>query len=334
MSRNDPTARPRSSTPPSPSGMPRSVLFGASERAEAGRLIDLALEEDLPGGDITSDALFPDGEEGRPAPRVRMDFVFREPGVVSGLDVAEMLYGTIDTRVRLRPRCRDGEAVESGGVVLEVTGPARSILSGERIALNFLQRLSAIASETSRWVREVEAARPEGARPVLLDTRKTTPGWRHLEKYAVRCGGGANHRQSLSDGILVKDNHIWVLSATGRSDPGEWVRHLRAERPGAFLQVEVDTREQFLEIRALAVDAILLDNFEDEDLLWAVERNREAGGRRPLLEASGGIRIDRLASVARTGVDRISVGALTHSVRAIDISLESVEVLPSSTPEE
>jgi len=306
-----------------------SFQFGPPEETEAQWLIGRAIEEDVPRGDITSDALFSAPAPGSTEPQdreccVRMRFVSREAGVLCGLALTPLLYRRIDPKVRLLPLQADGDQLEAGTVIAEISGPAASILGGERIALNFLQRLSGIATTTARW-RQALA----GWDTVLLDTRKTTPGWRYLEKYAVRVGGGTNHRFNLSDGYLVKDNHLWILRARGRADPREWIAELRRKSPEAFLQVEVDTRDDFLSIRRESVDAILLDNFGEEDLRWAVETNKALGEPRPQLEASGGIRLASLARIAATGVDRISAGALTHSAVSLDISLDCSELCDS-----
>jgi len=223
--------------------------------------------------------------------------------------------------VRLDVSSEDGDRIEAGRGFLRVHGPVRSILRLERISLNFLQRLCGIASSTRRWADAVS-----GTGVVLLDTRKTTPGWRRLEKYAVRAGGGTNHRSSLSEAILVKDNHEGVLRALGRDDVREWVRVLRAASPGAFLQLEVANRQEFLSALEAGVDSILLDNFTLVDLRWAVETRRALGPRGPSLEASGGIRLESVRQVATLGIDRISVGALTHSSVATDLGLDLVRV--------
>jgi nicotinate-nucleotide pyrophosphorylase (carboxylating) len=294
------------------------------EREEASVLIRRALLEDLPRGDLTSRILFSEAPSSFPSgaprtdPEVTMGFVARAAGILCGLPVVEMLAAAVDPRLRLEPRAHDGEPLEAGKPFLEATGPASALLPCERIALNFLQRLSGIASTTARWVAAIE-----GFPVVLLDTRKTTPGWRRLEKYAVRCGGATNHRQNLSEAILLKDNHAWILRQGGSSIE-DWVAVLRAEAPGAFLEVEAATRDEFLAARRAGADAVLLDNFACDDLRWAVAVNRALEGPRPLLEASGGITLERLREVAACGVDRISAGALTHSAPALDISLEPI----------
>ena len=173
---------------------------------------------------------------------------------------------------------------------------------------------------TAEWVAALGESDAQ-----LVDTRKTTPGWRYLEKYAVRCGGARNHRFNLSDGILVKDNHIAVLRELGRGDFADWVATLRADSPGHFLQVEVDTREQFLVVIELSVDSILLDNFPVDDLRWAVERRNSRDPASPVLEASGGIQLKNIRAIAETGVDRSSVGALTHSAPSLDVALDIVD---------
>jgi nicotinate-nucleotide pyrophosphorylase (carboxylating) len=239
--------------------------------------------------------------------------------------VIEQLFRSRAPGVALHPARRDGDGLLAGERLLEIEGAAAAILPLERIALNFLQRLSGIATETRKWF---EALRGTGAR--LLDTRKTLPGWRRLEKYAVRAGGGGNHRSSLSDGILLKDNHRAALAGVPGQDRGktgaggirDWVAALRRASPGVFLQVEVDGREEYLEALEASPDSILLDNFALDDIAWAVETRNRRPPPGPSLEASGGIRLENVRQVALTGVDRISVGALTHSAPALDIGLD------------
>jgi len=325
MAEIDPSARTASDDAApggaSPGGEPSSRPgigpgFGARERDEACWLIERALAEDLPAGDITSVALLADVDG--PA---TLSFVSRESGVVCGVDVVELLFRVIDSAIRVRRLVSDGARIAPGQPLIDVEGRPVSLLSGERVALNFLQRLSGIATTAARWREIVRGAGPEGRDVKLLDTRKTTPGWRHLEKYAVRAGGATNHRMNLSDGFLVKDNHASLLRRAGRASIGDWVAALRHADPAKFLEVEVDSRTDFALAQEAGADAILLDNFSLEDLRWAVDRNRRAE-RRVLLEASGGVTEAKLRSVAATGVDRISVGALTHSVRALDIGLD------------
>ena len=305
------------------------LVWGRPEADEAERLIRLAIAEDLPDGDRSSDPLFPDRAatfadgSRRGGWGVVAHGVLRAAGTVCGVRVVQALFAALDARVRVVRRREDGERVAAGEPVFELHGPAAAVLHGERIALNFLARLSGIASATARWVDELR-----GLPVVLLDTRKTTPGWRRLEKYAVRAGGGHNHRRDLSDGILVKDNHRDLLRRGGIADPAVWIAALRAAHPDVFLEVEVDDREQFLAVRACRVDAILLDNFALDDLRQAVETNRVLPAPRPVLEASGGIRLDNVRAVAETGVERISAGVLTHSAPSLDVSLETVEIEP------
>ncbi len=293
----------------------RIAEFGQAEREEASRLIGLALAEDIPGEDITTQSLIP------PEVRIRGMFVAREGGIVCGIPVVAELFSRLDGRITLRPLQSDGQMARPRQEILEVTGPARPILTGERTALNFLQRLSGIATMTRSWKSKLSRS---GV--LLLDTRKTVPGWRHLEKYAVRVGGGVNHRLNLSDQALVKDNHIQILRAIQAGGPKEWVSKIRHRYPGVEVEVEVENLEEFREAVEAGVDMILLDNMSTEEIRVAVSELRKWAGARPLLEASGGMNARRLGEVARTGVDRISVGALTHSAVALDIGFDLLEV--------
>ncbi len=268
-------------------------------------LIDLALAEDIGPGDATSEAILP------PDLCLRAHIIAKQAGVVAGLPVAEAVFRRVDPSVQFTARVSDGARVEAGTVLAEVEGPARSLLAAERTALNFLQRLSGIATLTRRFVEAVA-----GTRAVILDTRKTHPGWRALEKYAVRMGGGQNHRMGLYDMILIKDNHI---AAAGSIT--EAVRRARAARPDLPIEVEVKNLDELREALELPVDRIMLDNFDLESIRIAV---RIAAGRVPL-EVSGGVTLERVAELAATGVDYISVGALTHSAPALDISMDVVE---------
>jgi len=267
------------------------------------RLIDLALEEDLSLGDATSEATIPAGLPGRGR------FLAKDALVVAGTAVASRVFE------RLGASCRfdrePGARVSHGALIGAAQGPMRALLAAERTALNFLQRLSGVATATRAAVDALEAA---GGRTRLLDTRKTTPGWRRLEKEAVRAGGGSNHRFSLGDGILVKDNHVAACGGVG-----EAVRRARA-RGNAMLRVEVEVVDLagLDEAIAAGADIVLLDNMDDASMAEAVRR---AAGR-VLLEASGNMTLERLSRVAATGVDFVSMGALTHSARAADISFE------------
>ncbi len=265
-------------------------------------LIDRALAEDIGPGDVTTQAIVP------PEARGQGEIVAKAHGVICGLPVAAAVFRAVDGSITFTPMVREGEPVGPGDVVAEVVGPLRGILIAERTALNFLTRLSGIATLTAAFV---EAVAPY--RAVILDTRKTTPGWRHLEKYAVRCGGGRNHRMGLYDMVLIKDNHIAACGSIA-----EAVRRVRAAGVEVPVEVEVRNLEELREALELGVDRILLDNFPVEDIAAAV---RIAGGRVPL-EASGGVTLDNVTEIAATGVDYISVGALTHSAPALDLSLE------------
>ena len=300
------------------------IPFGPAELEEANALIERAIEEDLPGDvDVTTDPLFPRGEV-RPA-GVRALFISRASATLAGVPVVEELFARHGHDARLEVFAADGTALEVNTAFMAVSGPAATVFRLERIALNFLQRLSGIATTTARWAHEIQ-----GTGAALLDTRKTLPGWRRLEKYAVRCGGGRNHRLSLADEVLLKDNHVATLRELGRGELADWVDRLRTASPGIFIEVEVDTRTDFSGALGLPIDALLLDNFSLEDLRWAVkERDTHRGEldtEGPLLEASGGMTLDRARAVAETGVDRISVGALTHSAESVDIALDVADV--------
>ena len=271
------------------------------------RLIEMALEEDVAGGDPTTDALIRDQEQGR------AEAVVQAPGVLAGAWVFAQVFTTLDPSIRVRLLIADGSTVVPGVKVAEVSGSLASILKAERVALNFLQRMSGIATDTARYVAAVEGL------PVrVIDTRKTAPGMRWLDKYAVRMGGGYNHRLALSDGILVKDNHLAVARARG--DTFKTVVARLRERASHLLkiQVEVETLEEAIEAVEAGADALLLDQMSLDQMQELVRRYKD----RVLLEASGGITLERVRQVAETGVDLISVGALTHSPRALDISLE------------
>jgi len=265
------------------------------------RVVMAALAEDVGRGDVTTEATVPAGAVGT------AELVVKEPGVVCGLRAAEATFRALDTDLEFEALVPEGGAVEDATVVAAVTGSERAILTGERVALNFLGRLSGIATLTRRYVRAVD-----GTGAAVLDTRKTTPGLRALERHAVVCGGGRNHRFGLDDGVLVKDNHLRAAGSIA-----EAVEHLRAAT-ALPIEVECDTLEQVSEALGAGADAILLDNMTLEQLRAAVAL---VDGR-ARLEASGGITLENIRSVAETGVDEISVGALTHSARSLDVSLE------------
>jgi nicotinate-nucleotide pyrophosphorylase (carboxylating) len=265
-----------------------------------------ALAEDLAGGvDVTTAATVPRDERGR------ADLVARAPGVIAGLPVAAVVFWLASPVVHCAPVGADGQQVRAGEVLLTVSGPVGPILTAERTALNLLCHLSGVATLTRRWV---DAVAGTGAR--IRDTRKTLPGMRALEKYAVRCGGGVNHRMSLSDAALIKDNHVAAAGSVAAAFAA-----VRAHAPGLPLEVECDTLDQVGEALAAGADLILLDNFDVPALTEAV---RLADGR-ALLEASGGLTLAGARSVAETGVDYLAVGALTHSAPALDIGLDLVQ---------
>jgi|YNPNPStandDraft_1061719.scaffolds.fasta_scaffold00060_33 nicotinate-nucleotide pyrophosphorylase (carboxylating) len=269
------------------------------------RLIELALEEDLGPGDVTTQALIPPDRKG--AAQIRA----KEPLVVAGLPVARRVFQKLDSRVQFFPSAEEGQEMASGEVLAQVRGPLAAILTGERTALNFLMRLSGIATFTRRMVSAVS-----GFPVAIVDTRKTTPGWRALEKYAVRVGGGHNHRFGLYDGILIKNNHLAAL--------GSITQAVRLAREKAHhllkIEVEVTSLEEFKEALAAGADIIMLDNLDEAAMAEAVKLT--AG--RALLEASGGLTLERLPQVAATGVNLISMGALTHSAPAVDIHLRLI----------
>jgi nicotinate-nucleotide pyrophosphorylase (carboxylating) len=289
--------------------------YGTDEAKNAETLIALALNEDWDSiGDITSNATIPASASGE------AHVVARQTGVICGLPILEQLCGTPDVRIDCELRSHDGDTVDAGDQVARLFGNQRRILAIERVALNFLQRLSGIATLTGQYVWEVSETRA-----VILDTRKTTPGWRFLEKYAVRCGGGQNHRFGLYDAVLIKDNHLAALVDAGAANPiAAAISAARARaRRGTIVEVEVDTLEQFSEAIRQQTDIILLDNFQVAALGEAV-RLRNALAPRVLLEASGGVNFQTAREIARSGVDRISVGALTHSAPALDLALDYV----------
>lgn len=269
-------------------------------------LIRAAIAEDIGEGDLTSRYFVPDDS-------VSTARIFaKDSGIVAGADIAAKVFTEVDSTLSVHVERHDGIPFESGDTILHVAGLTRSILTAERVALNFLQRLCAIASQTHLYVSAVQP------HPVkILDTRKTTPGWRWLEKQAVKAGGGTNHRMGLYDMVMVKDNHL--LADDRQEDLQKAIDTVKRKHPGIKVELEADTLEQvarFLNLRG--VDIILLDNMPPAELLKAVAL---AKGR-VTLEASGGITLDTIKAVAATGVDAISVGALTHSVKALDLSLE------------
>lgn len=270
------------------------------------RAVEVALEEDTAYGDITSELTVP-GDR-----RARGRFLAKADGVISGMSVATEVFRQIDPSVCFTPLVADGDHVTRGVDLAHIEGRARSILMGERVALNFLQRLSGVATGTARYVAEVR-----GTNARIIDTRKTTPGMRMLEKAAVRHGGGHNHRVGLGDGILIKDNHLAAIGG-----PDRIIKAIKAARASAphtlTVEIEVTTLVELREALAAVPDVILLDNMSIAEMAEAVK----VTNGRAKLEASGGITFETLREVATTGVDLISSGALTHSSRALDISLE------------
>lgn len=287
------------------------MSFTPEETETCHRLARLAADEDLDAtGDATSHVLIPAERIGAAI------LVARQPGVLAGLPAAELTFNYVDPTLlieRLRP---DGSPIQPDDRLAVISGRARSILAGERTALNFVQRLSGIATQTRRYVDAVA-----GLDAQIFDTRKTTPGWRLLEKYAVRQGGGYNHRIGLYDGILIKDNHLAALA--GHNDPITEAVRLAREKHGTNLplEIEVDTLAQLDTALKARPDIVLLDNMPLADLREAV-RHRQEIAPAVLLEASGGVTLETVRAIAETGVDRISVGALTHSAPALDIALD------------
>jgi nicotinate-nucleotide pyrophosphorylase (carboxylating) len=273
------------------------------------RLVRVALEEDAPWGDLTSQSLIP------ASARATASLVAREPGVLSGEDVFSAAMSLTEPAISTRFHLHDAEPFTEATVLATIEGPAQGVLQAERVALNFVQRMSGIATQTAQYVSAVA-----GTRARIVDTRKTTPGLRLVERYAVRCGGGHNHRYSLSDAVMVKDNHLAILAAAdGGGNLTETLQSLRAHLPHTtHIEVEVDRPEQIEAVLNAGVDTILLDNFTTAQLSLAVANI--AG--RALVEASGGITLARIREIADTGVDIISVGGLTHSIRSLDLGLD------------
>ena len=287
--------------------LPRAFLRSPGTEA----LLARALREDLGAGDLTTRLCVP------ATARAHAQLQAREAGVAAGLELFARVFRRLDPKVRVKLKLSDGRPFKAGAVLAELDGPARALLSGERVALNLLQRLCGIATLSRNYVA---AARTRSASVQVQDTRKTTPGLRLLEKYAVACGGGTNHRLALDDAILIKDNHVKAAGSVGTA-----VRLARrSKRP---VEVEVEDLAELAQALDAGADVVLLDNMAPPALRRAVAlvaAHRARTGKRVLTEASGGITLKGIAAVAATGVDRISVGALTHSPRALDLSLEFV----------
>ena len=268
------------------------------------KLIDLSLEEDAALGDVTSQSIFP--AEHRSTARI----LAREDMVVCGLEIAKRVFKRVDTELKVDLKTRDGEQVNEGQTVLEVEGPTIALLTAERIALNFMQRLSGIASISRRFA---DAAKEAGTGVRIVDTRKTTPGWRALEKYAVRCGGCFNHRSSLSEHVLIKENHITAAGSLAKA-----VKLARDYAPHcAKIEVETETMDDVSEALQAGAEIIMLDNMSPEQIQQAVSVINKAA----IIEISGGVRLSTIKDYALPGVDVISVGALTHSAPAADFSM-------------
>ncbi len=274
------------------------------------QIVRAALAEDVGAGDITTESAIP------AALNARATIIAKEPCVVAGLPLVQAVFGELDPRVTVKTLVEEGSVVQNKQTVCEISGPARAILTGERTALNFIQRLSGIATMTREFVELVA-----GTQAKILDTRKTTPTLRLIEKYAVAAGGGQNHRMGLFDAVMIKDNHRVILSRLGSNALGDAVATAHKNHPDVSIVIEADTIDQVDEALAAGADHILLDNMTPDELREAVKL--VAG--RAKTEASGGVRLSTVAAIAATGVDYISVGALTHSARAVDFSLELAE---------
>jgi nicotinate-nucleotide pyrophosphorylase (carboxylating) len=278
--------------------------------AEIRAAVRLALAEDIGSGDATTLATVPANATAKAVMRAR------EPLVVAGIGFAETAFRELSPKIKIEKLSRDGQRVAAEKILLKISGPARAILSAERVALNFVQRLSGVATLTSQFVEAVR-----GTNVKILDTRKTTPGWRRFEKYAVTCGGGKNHRLGLFDMILIKDNHLAALRNEKPNAIAAAVARAREKFPKLKIEVEADTLNQVEQAVNAGADFILLDNMDLKQLRQAV---KIVNGRAKT-EASGGVNLKTVRKIAETGVDFISVGALTHSARAVDIGLDFEE---------
>lgn len=275
--------------------------------AEIQRAVELALAEDIGSGDVTTLATVPEGLE------ASANMVARESLVLAGVSLADAAFQKLSPAGKVSRKAEDGQQVAAGATILSISGHARTLLTAERVALNFVQRLSGIATLTAQFVQAIK-----GTRAQILDTRKTTPGWRRLDKYAVRCGGGRNLRIGLYDMVLIKDNHLAALSREVSDPIATAVKRARMKYPHLKVEVEADTLEQVDQALNAGADFILLDNMNPVQLRLAVQKCKG----RTQTEASGGITLASVRAVAESGVDFISVGALTHSARAVDIGLD------------
>ena len=305
-------------------GMSNTMILTQRELSSLHTLVDLAREEDLGSGDLTGHLLPADLE-------ANASFIARQPMTICGGPLLKSIARAYNEKIGMFLLPAEGEALQPGDMIAEWFGPAWAVMAAERIALNFLQRLSGIATLTRQYVDAVA-----GTSATILDTRKTTPAWRDLEKYAVRVGGGTNHRRGLFDAIMIKDNHLAAMKEhldplADQSETGlEWLRpkliearELHGQKDGFFIQLEVDTLEQLDQALSLPIDMVLLDNMGPEKLTEAIQMRAKRGLAEAILfEASGGINLDTVRAIAETGVERISVGALTHSATAVDIGLD------------
>ena len=266
------------------------------------KLVEQALEEDLGVGDLTTQAIFPHAFKARAVLQAKEDLI------LAGIEISAMVFETLDPFLKFRPTAMDGKLIKANSLIARLEGDGRSILMGERVAINFLQRLSAIATLTSKYVAAVK-----GFKARIVDTRKTTPGWRILEKYAVRVGGGYNHRFNLGTGVLIKDNHVDLAGSLSKA-----VEKAKEFSPHPLkIEVEARTLQEVQEALSSGADIILLDNMQPGEIKTAVENIKG----RALVEASGGITLSNVSEIAAAGVDYISIGALTHSAPAVDICL-------------
>jgi len=279
----------------------------ALDANEIRRAVRSALAEDIGSGDVTTLATVPANAI------VHAEMRARQPLVVAGLALAEEAFRQLSPRVKIKRLAGDGQRVRAGSTLLRISGPARAVLGAERVALNFVQRLSGVATLTAQFAGAVK-----GTKAKIIDTRKTTPGWRKFEKYAVVCGGGRNHRIGLYDMVLIKDNHLAALRGEKPNATAAAVRLARKKYPELKVEVEADTLEQVQQAVDARADIILLDNMSTAELHRAVK----IVGRRAKTEASGGVNLKTVRAIARAGVDFISVGALTHSAPAVDIGLD------------
>lgn len=287
-----------------------SLVWGEQQQQQARLLIKAALQEDLAErGDVTSQALIPENTEGS------VGIVARQSGALSGLPVIPLVLEQFDEPMVLQTLAADGDLLEPGKCVATLSGPVRALLTAERTILNFLTHLSGIASLAGAFVRLVE-----GTKAVILDTRKTHPGYRYLEKYAVSCGGAVNHRMGLYDGMLIKDNHL-AAAGLDHQRIAEAVQRARNFAPDLAVEVEVDTLDQLQRLLPSEPEIVLLDNMNCEQLTQAMEL-RDQLSPETLLEASGGVTMQTVRAIADTGVDRISIGALTHSAPAFDLGFD------------